>query len=224
MASWAIRWACLIPGGGLAAALTRGRSREDLFTALQERSTFATAVERMILLVRSDEGGYSASAGEKLVGFEPTITIEVHGTYELRNVSLHRLTLEGTKEHAVVWEQAIGPDILDGQWTVDTTSPDRAFTDYTAFYVHAEQVGDGEAWSSPIYVVPSCDGTTADPAGLCGDDDDDSGGDDDDSGGDDDHHNTSDRHGCGCEQDGRAAPAVVFWVLLLGFGILSRRR
>jgi len=211
--------------GGLAAALARGRTREDLFTALQQRSTFATSVERMILLVRSDEGGYSASAGEKLVGYAPTITIEAHGTYPLTTMTLHRLTLAGTPADEVVWQEILGPDIMDGEWTVDTADEGIAFTETTAFYVHAQQTGDGAAWSSPIYLVPSCDGTTADPAGLCGDDDDDDDTveDDDDTGGDDDTTPADDR-GCDCNMDGRAAPAVALSALLVGLGLIRRRR
>ena len=209
--------------GGLTCVLSRGRTRDDLFSAFQARSTFATHVERMILLVRSVEGDYSAVAGEQLVGFAPALTIELHGTQPLQSVQLHRLTLQGTPVDEVVWEQLPGPSVLDGEWTVDTGDPGLAFDGSTAFYVHAVQSGEGQAWSSPIYLDPSCDGSVADPAGLCGgDDDDDSAVSDDDD--DDSAASDDDDGGCDCDHGRSACGVADASILLLLTAWYWRRR
>ncbi len=224
--------------GGLVAALATDRTRDAIFDAITERATYATAVERIIALSWTEEDGYRSRMGQVLVGFEPTFTLEIHGTQELVSASLHRIYLEGDADE-VVYETTLA-GLEDSVLTFAPGDDGYELDEPALFYWYVDQQGDGQAWTSPVYLYPDCNAGVDDPAGLCGtgdddDDDDDSTGDDDvtddDDSDDDDDDVTPDDDDdsgdegdddCSCDVEGGTRGSSV--VALLVLGILGLRR
>ena len=221
--------------GGLVAALASDRTRDDIYEAIVGRATYATVVERMVAVSWTEEEGYRSRMGEILVGFEPTFGIEIHGTEELVSATLYRIYLDGKELEPVLEE-----DLTGQQDTVLSFAPGDDGYELAGpalFYWAVDQQGDGQAWTSPVYLYPDCKAGVDDPAGLCGpaddDDDDDSADDDDTTSADDDDDDDDDTtpaddddsadddvvgdDDCSCEVDGqgRHAGAGVLAVLSL---------
>ncbi|MFH1468520.1 MAG: MopE-related protein [Pseudomonadota bacterium] len=152
--------------GGLAGVLSTGRSRADIFTALQSRATFATRAERILPLLWSVEGGSRAHMGQQLVAFSPTLRIEVYATRPLLAVELWQGLLE-TGEQRVLrsWSFAGGELDFEGSFKPDEVGA--GLIEPAFFYLRVDQEGAGEAWSSPIYLYPDCRFDVPDPAHLC---------------------------------------------------------
>jgi len=222
--------------GGLVAVLAEQRTRDVIFEALATRASYGTKVERIIALMGSDENDYRARMGEVLVGFEPTFRIEVHGTQPLQNVTLYRIYLdEDAVEVAEEWTFDGGE--LDAMLTLEPGDDGWELDAPALFFAHVDEEGEGEAWTSPIYLYPDCDAEVDDPAGLCSPDDDDSEDDDsedddsamdDDSAVDDDTDPQDDDVGpddddCSCRVDGPVRGSAVLSLLALLLAIAGRR-
>jgi len=228
--------------GGLVAALADELTRDAIYEAVSGRATYATVVERMIAVSWTEEEGYRSRMGEILVGFEPTFGIEIHGTEDLVSATLYRIYLDGKQVEAVLEE-----DLTGLQDTVLSFAPgddDYELDGPALFYWHVDQEGDGQAWTSPVYLYPDCNAGIDDPAGLCSpaddddddssqtddadastpadddDDDDDSTPADDDDSADDDVVGDDD---CSCDADGAEARPSVAVLAVLGLLALRRR-
>jgi hypothetical protein len=211
--------------GGLLGVLVTERTREQIFGAIQQRATLGTAVERMIVLLTSEEEGYLARQGEQLVAFEPSFDLTLHGTRALTSATLYRIYLDGLTGVETAAEWSFAPETMDTHLTFGPGDDGYELDGPAAFFLHVDEEDVGQAWTSPLYLYPDCGADVDDPAGLCGaDDDDDTSGDDDsadddtgdddtagddDDVGDDDTTGDDDDTGCECSVEPRRLPTVV---------------
>lgn len=134
-------------GGGLTAVRTDALTREAVFSAINERSTYATTGDRIILDFRIN----GAPMGSELTTAEaPELEVRVVGTAPIEFLQIMRHEM-GQRTWSVLHETRD----RDAELTV--TIDDPAFTNDTVYYVRVQQTNTTHgravrAWSSPIWV------------------------------------------------------------------------
>ena len=136
--------------GGLAAVRAEELSGDGLLAALQERSTYATTGERILVDVRvTDASGTHLPGQAWSAAGDATLDWLAAGTGELSRVSVMATSVGATvdSEAVAVWT----PGELDAEGSV--VLPRSAET--LVVWLEVEQA-DGElAWSSPVWIEPS---------------------------------------------------------------------
>lgn len=136
--------------GGSGAYVARSLTREDIFTALQTRSTYATTGARMLLDFAAVDGAIIAS-GQEYVAEHPTFTWSASGTATIQRIELVGVAIaEGAQTETLYTEEL---DALDTSGSMAWESWDGR--DYAVWLVVTQGPdslsGIGQkAWSSPI--------------------------------------------------------------------------
>jgi hypothetical protein len=137
-------------GAGLTAVRAGSLTREDIFAAINDRRTYATTGDRIILDFRIN--GAPMGSETAIRGF-PEITVSVVGTAEVDSLQIMRYQL-GTGAWEVLLEVCAQPR------EVNLSLEDTSFSSDTLYYVRLQQTNETHgrpvrAWSSPIWVRPA---------------------------------------------------------------------
>ncbi|MDO8588889.1 MAG: DUF3604 domain-containing protein [Armatimonadota bacterium] len=137
-------------GAGLTAVWAGSLTREDIFAAINDRRTYATTGDRIILDFRIN--GAPMGSETTIKGF-PKITVGVVGTAEVDSLQIMRYQL-GTGP----WEVLL--DVRGQPREFNISVEDTSFSSDTLYYVRLQQTNETHgrpvrAWSSPIWVRPA---------------------------------------------------------------------
>ncbi|MCK5157611.1 MAG: DUF3604 domain-containing protein [Candidatus Heimdallarchaeota archaeon] len=128
-------------GIGLAALWVKEVSRKGIIEALQNRRSFATTGDKMVVDMKVNEAIIGATSTENKV---PEIVVSVSGQHPLENVEILR-------NSKVIHKIDIGEDTVNftGTYT-DRTYKDEKEVLY--YYIRTTQKNKEIAWSSPVWV------------------------------------------------------------------------
>ena len=218
---------------GLGAWIAPALTRADIFTAMQERHTYATTGHRPILYFEAvdtaEAGGEElrVQQGSEYLARAPELQWRVYGTRSIETILLQHIKVDETASSEILLTQSPAAlDVERGSFTVDWDgiSPE-------AYWLEITQEDGEKAWSSPIWLTADCNRRSEraiDPLQRCVDAVDtgpqDSG--EDEGGGDDtgsvpaDSGDPGVRSRCGCGGGG----AVGAGLMILLLGGLRRRR
>ncbi len=152
---------------GLAAIDAPALTRADLFAGLQQRSTYATTGERIVVDYSVTDGA-EVKMGQYYVAAAPTFNWTVHGTERVSSVTLYAVQLAPTA--AVETLQTWAPNAEDASGTFAYTWDGQPRAVWLDVVQTADSVtGDNdEAWASPIWLTGDCTtGEAIDPALRC---------------------------------------------------------
>jgi len=134
--------------GGIGAILAEELTATGLLEAMQDRRTYATTGERMLLQVEVEEGGDVYPPGSEVQAGEPRLRWLAGGTDTIERVEVW-VTSELSREPAAVL-MSWSPDALDAEGTVSLPwghSP-------VVVWVEVTQADGEKAWSSPFWIEP----------------------------------------------------------------------
>jgi len=136
--------------GGLAAVRASELTGDGLVSALQDRQTYATTGERMLVevTVTDDSGAHDAGASWSADG-DATLAWFVAGTNELASVRVITTSVGALKSSGEL--ASWSPGTLDAEGSV--LLPRAAET--LVAWLEVEQVDGEMAWSSPVWIEPS---------------------------------------------------------------------
>jgi len=137
--------------GGLAVALAKDNTRENLWDAFDYRRTYATSGTRILLTFTADSNPMGAEYKSKRA---PVFNVSVAGTRYLEKVDIVKYSSKG---YEVIYSTDPEGDITMFEYT------DKNFTEDSMYYLRVKQVnetwtspwayGNREmAWSSPIWI------------------------------------------------------------------------
>lgn len=121
---------------GITAILAPELSRSALFESLEERHTYATTGDRILIDFRGDDHPMGSVYQTREV---PTLNIRIIGTAPITRVDI-------VKNNADVETR------LDPGWDVGFTWSDADFNDSAYYYLRVTQENGEMAWTSPIWV------------------------------------------------------------------------
>jgi hypothetical protein len=150
---------------GLGAFISTRLTRSAVFSAMQQRRTFATTGHRPILRFRVEDGGVKLGQGSELISRDPVLRWRYSGTEKVERLRLFRVGMkEDAAQTVLIEEQDPGLDLV-GELSLGPSSAGSA-----AYWLEIRQ-WDGEiAWSSPIWLSSDCDRIAQgaqDPLGRC---------------------------------------------------------
>ncbi|MSP54560.1 MAG: DUF3604 domain-containing protein [Myxococcales bacterium] len=155
---------------GFAAIQAPALTRADLFGGLQQRSTYATTGERIVLDYSATDGAEIAM-GQQYVALEPTFNWAVHGTQPVTTVTLFSIRIDpGARVETL---QTWTPNALDatGSFSYPWDGADRAVWLEVGQAAEPLNGGTDQAWGSPIWLTADCaKEDTIDPATRCPED------------------------------------------------------
>lgn len=127
--------------GGLAAVIAPSLTREGLYDALTNRSTYATTGVRMILEFTVN----GLSMGREIQSLEPpVIHYRVAGTAQLDRIEVVKFDTSGG------WRTI--HDVNPGSFFGNGDFMDEAFSENSIYYLRVHQSDGHMAWSSPVWV------------------------------------------------------------------------
>ena len=160
------RWASRNGSAGLTAFVTTNLSRETIYEAIQEHTTYATTGHRPILSFAVKDDTTTIPMGKEYVAKSPRAQWRyIPDGDAVKSVELLRVVLDNASKVEVV-----------ASWTPsETEATGFAMVPWDnlnqAIWVHVVQHDGAETWSSPIWLSNLCDGSVWDPAGYCPDND-----------------------------------------------------
>jgi len=227
------RWAAYLAAGGLGAFVATDLSREGVFEAMSERSTYGSSGHRPYLSFGADDGA-DVLMGWEYIADAPTFQWVYAGEAAIETVELLSIALDDPSASTLTVLESWSPGTLEAE-------EEHALSwDGTpiAVWLHVVEADGEEAWSSPIWLTDDCDAAgVEDPAGRCDEDTGDGGetgetgdGGDDTSPLDTDAQETGDGgsdgdggDGEGCGGCGKSSGSA-FFLLLPGLLLLRRRQ
>ena len=132
--------------GGLTAIVTEELSRESLWTALQNRSVYATSGARVYLEFSINGTGMGQQVTDPV---EIIMSGRAIGTDIVRKVEVFKYDASGG------WRKIFSQHPYSLFW--DSTFEDDAFSQSSVYYLRVTQMDDTQAWSSPIWVDITAD-------------------------------------------------------------------
>ena len=144
--------------GGIGAILAEELTATGLLEAMQDRRTYATTGDRMLLQVELTDGDEVYPTGSELQPDEPRLRWIAGGTDTIERVDVW-LTSIPSKDKSAVWA-SWSPDALDAEGEI--ALPWGHFP--LVVWVEVTQVDGEKAWSSPFWIEPP---ELAEPSG-CG--------------------------------------------------------
>jgi hypothetical protein len=160
------RWAARKGSAGLTAFVTTKLSRETIYDAIQEHTTYATTGHRPILSFVVTDETTMIPMGKEYVAKLPKAQWEyIADGGTVKTVELLRVVIDNDSSVEVLASWAPGTIKASGNAEVHWNSQNQAI------WLHIVQDDDSETWSSPIWLSNLCDGSIWDPAGNCPDND-----------------------------------------------------
>lgn len=200
---------------GLAAFWAEDLQRDTIYEALQQKHTYATTGDRIVVEWTLVEGDVETLEGAAVVAMAPELHWKAYGTGSIRSLTVWGVAIDGAA--VALHEESVSGLDSEGSVAIDPGE--------LAVWLSVEQANDERAWSTPIWITDDCDASGyADPAEHCGASSTDSGPDDTETGMDSgvlgDSGEQRPRSRCeGCAV-GSAAPGLGGILLLM----LTRRR
>ncbi len=144
--------------GGLGAIVAEELTASALIAAMQERHTYATTGERILLQVEVEDGGVLYPAGSEWRGDDAVLRWTAAGTDSIDQVAVW-MTSALSREDAVLWA-SWSPETLDAEGEVRLPWGSQTMI----YWVELTQADGERAWSSPVWIQPPA---KAEPRG-CG--------------------------------------------------------
>ncbi len=148
---------------GMSAFWAPALERAEVFDALQERRTYATTGDRIIVDLHALVGDERIRAGTLLIPDEIQLAWEVHGTDTIEKITVRGGAPGPQANIQTLHEEEPGALDAEGSW-----DHPRWGSRGWAFWLRVEQADGQLAWSSPLWITKICEKEDAlDPTGFC---------------------------------------------------------
>lgn len=134
--------------GGIGAIVAEELTATALLEAMQDRLTYATTGERMLLQVEVEDQGEVYPMGAEWQAEDPRLRWVAAGTDTIERVDVWMTSVPSPEKSVVL--ASWSPDALDAEGEV--ALPWGHFP--TVFWVEVTQVDGEKAWSSPVWIQP----------------------------------------------------------------------